>query len=150
MKSLLLVLSLALVAGCSSKKQKEIRDEVAQEKNVDGKSLGMTISDQINNSATLTDAQKKELTGILSVNKATAEALNEESFKFRSVLIKTLLSGNVDKKKVELIKKDIKKIEAKKLKNTFDTVEKITRIVSKETDARRFEDGLIMIDRYSR
>lgn len=151
MKMILSVFILVALTGCASKKEKEVRKAVAQEKTVsDGKTLGNTIQELISSSSTLTDAQKQELTNIIAVNKSTAESLSEESFKFRAVLIKELLSGNVDKKKVSVLKKGIKNIEAKKLKNTFDTVEKISSMVSKQPDHDAFADGLIMMDRYSR
>jgi hypothetical protein len=62
-------------------------------------------------------------------------------------LIKELLSGNVHKTEIDVIKKDIADIEAARLKNTFDTVGKITNIVSSHTEKDKFMDHLINIER---
>jgi Flp pilus assembly protein TadD len=148
MKALLfLVVALSLV-GCATKKDKqEIQEKVSHSKVSDAPTLGKSIQDLINNSETLTDAQKKELEKIIEVNKKTAESLTEQSYKYRSVLIQELLSGKVNKKKVKLLKKDIKRVENLKLKNTFDTVEKISKIVSSSPDKEKFAQRLIIIDR---
>lgn len=140
MKILFPLVILVALTGCASKKnaQKEIKEKAAQSTVSDGKALGATIHELIQSSKTLSEVQKKELEQIMAANKQTADALTEESFKYRSVLVKELLSGNIDKKKVNILKKDIKNIESKKLKNTFDTVEKITAIVSKQPDTEKF------------
>ena len=117
MKAIFLLTILFSLSGCAS--QKEERDINARAKDTqvtDSKGLGNTISDLIQSSKTLSDLQKKELT--------------EQSYKFRAVLIKELLAGNVHKTQIDVIKKDIADIEAARLKNTFDTVDKITNIVS--------------------
>lgn len=145
-----LVVLLALTSCASHKTEKEIEQKAAESKVSDGKALGTTIHDLIEQSQTLTAEQKSELTNIMKVNKETADALTEQSFKFRSVLITELLSGKVDKKKIKLIKKDIKEIEAKKLKNTFDTVEKISAIVSSHPDNSKYVDPLIHIEQNRR
>ena len=148
MKSLFLVIALITLASCSTaQKQKEIRIEAAQESTAsDSKTLGATIHDLIESSTTLTPADKKELKAIIAKNKEIAEYLTEQSFKFRTVLIKELFSGKIDYKKVSLIKKDIKKIEAQRLKNTFETIEKITAIISKNPDFEKYQEHLIKLE----
>lgn len=148
MKALLLLAILTTLVSCATKKTKQVvAEKVAQESTTTPKSLGHTIHDLIESSKTLTDAQKTELRSIISKNKETADSLNAESFKYRSVLIKELLSGSkINKKEVYVIKKNIKRIEQAKLKNTFDTVEKITAIVSGTADKDQFADQLLKID----
>lgn len=149
MKSILILALLVTVSSCASKKKdrQEIQKKASQSTVSDGKALGHKIQHLINSSETLTDAQKKELNQIMQVNKQTADKLTEESFKFRGVLIKELLSGKPSARKVSLIKKDIKRIEDAKLKNTFDTVEKISNIVSTHPDRNQFAEHLIYFDR---
>lgn len=144
-----LLLSTILVTGCASKKQmkKEIEQEAAQSNVKDPKALSGTIHNLIDSSKTLTDAQKKELTNIVEMNKKKATELSEKSYEYRAVLIQELLSEKMNKKKIKLIKKDIKKIEAERLKNTFDTVEKISSIVSKNADKTQYAEHLMMMDR---
>ena len=144
MKNLILLTSVLMLVSCSSlKKERQIQDQAEKETAVkDGQAFGSTIQDLIRSSKTLTEAQKKELEGIIAVNRSTAEALGEKSFKFRSVLIKELLSGKVDRKRVELIKKNIKDVEEERLKNTFDTVEKISHIVSPSPESEKYVELL--------
>lgn len=152
MKTIVFLLSLTVLASCASKKvQDEVRAEVAQETSSNKDSLGQTINDQINNSTTLTEDQKKQLVEILRINKETAEKLTEESYKLRAVLIKELLSAKMNSKKISIIKKDIKKIEAARLKNTFDTAEKIGKIVNKNPEhSDAFVDHFMILDRPNR
>ena len=150
MKALLSLVILMSLTSCASQKkvEQEVKAKAANETKVsDGKTLGMTIHDVIHSSKTLTDAQKAELDQIIVVNKQKSEALTEESFKFRSVLIKSLLSGKINPKEIKAIKKDITRIERAKLKNTFDTVEKITKIVSNHPDNQQFAEHLIYMER---
>lgn len=148
MKFFLTLLVLASLTSCATKNvKKEVREKAATETTKDGAALGSTIQDQINNSKTLTAEQKTQLFDLMKTNKATADALTEESFKFRSVLIKELLSGKADAKKVKIIKADIKRIEDKKLKNTFDTVEKISKIVSNNPEHHNSVEHVMNMDR---
>ena len=148
MKAMLLLVILLTLTSCASKYQERDIQVKAQDSKVsDSKSLGVSIHDLINDSKTLTAAQKTELQDLLAVNKARAEELTEKSFQFRSVMIKELLSGKVEQNNIRLIKNNIKKIEAAKLKNTFDTVEKITAIVSAHPDNEQFAKHLIQIER---
>lgn len=148
MKIILSLVTVLFLASCATKKDRQaVSKEVAAETSVsDAKTLGKTIHEVINSSKHLTDAQKAELNGILEVNKQTAMSLSEKSYKLRAVLIKELLAGKINKKHVRIIKKDIKKVEAARLKNTFDTVEKITRIVSNHPENQQFADHLIYME----
>lgn len=151
MKAMLSLLVLLTFVSCSSTKEKKALSAEAKESKVtDGKALGQTISELIHSSETLTPEQKKELEVIMANNKQTAESLNEQSFQYRSVLIKSLLSGKVNRKEVDILKKRIKTIEGQKLKNTFDTVEKITKLVDKHEQKEKFADHLLMIDKINR
>lgn len=151
MKAFILMMTLLSLVSCASKKDKQdIQDKVASEPITDSKSLGLTVKDLIQSSKTFTDAQKKELELIMMANKKKADELTEESYKSRSVLIKELLSGKINKKKVSLLKKNIKRLEDAKLKNTFETVEKITAIVANHPEDKEFAEHLMIFDRPSR
>lgn len=147
MKSAILALILTLV-GCSSyqKDRKEVQDKVSESKVSGPEALGGTIQDLIQNSTTLSEAQKKQLENILALNKQKAEELSQESYRFRGVMIEELLSGNPSQKKIKILKRDIKRVEDARLKNTFDTVEKISQIVSKDPDQKKFADHMIMME----
>lgn len=151
MKAMISLLVLFALTSCASHKLEHDLSVKAKESNVnDGKALGQTINELINSSNTLTDQQKKDLENIMTANKQKADELTEKSFQYRSVLIKSLLSGNFNAKEVSILKKKIKTIEDQKLKNTFDTVEKITNIVAKHEQNEKFVDHLLMIDKTNR
>ena len=148
MKAIFLLTILFTLSGCASQKEERDINARAKETQVtDSKGLGNTISDLIHSSKTLSDVQKKELMDIMALNKKKADSFTEQSYKFRAVLIKELLSGNVHKTEIDVIKKDIAEIEAARLKNTFDTVDKITNIVSAHPEKEKFVDHLINIER---
>lgn len=146
MKALFSLVILLALTSCATQTKKEIAASTAESKVSDSKALGETIHDLIASSKTLSPAQKAELTAIVQANKQKAEQMTEQSFKIRSVLVTELLAGKVNNKKISLLKKDIKKIEAKKLKNTFDTVEKISHIVSGHPDKDKYVEHLIHLE----
>jgi hypothetical protein len=148
MNVMLSLILLVTLTSCASKNQnRDIKAKAEASTVSDSKALGTTIHDLINNSKTLTASQKTELQDLLAVNKKRAEELTEKSYQFRSIMIKELLSGKVKQNNIRLIKNNIKKIEAAKLKNTFDTVEKITAIVAAHPDNAQFAEHLIQIER---
>lgn len=150
MKSVSLILTLLFLASCSSRKieQAKIDDKVSKETSVtDGKSLGASVNETIQSSTSLTEQQKAELEKLFNETKLKNSALMEESFKLRAVLIKELLSGDVNAKQVKLLKKDIKKNESERLKSTLSAIDKISLIVSKDPDNTKFIDHMMQMDR---
>lgn len=147
MKVLSLMLLVCLVSCASKKEKKDIEEKAAQIQVKDPKALGHAIHELISSSATLTAVQKRDLTMILDQNKQLAMELSEKSYKFRALLIEELISGKATPKRIRLIKADIKAIERQRLKNTFDTVEKISQIVSSHPDREKFSDHLIQYER---
>lgn len=146
MKTVLLLALVLLFVSCSHSKHKEVKAQVEQSQVKDPAALTVTIDEAIESSPNLTKEQKEELHKIIAANKSTAVALNEESFKLRGVMIKELLSGNMDPKKIKILKKDIRKVENDKLKNTFATVEKISALVGKNKDRMDFSLPLMNMD----
>lgn len=148
MKTIIAILILSVaVTGCATKAKKEVKAKVEQSNVTGPEKLGQSIQDAIHNSEFLNDEQKKELEGIIAENKATADKLAADSFKHRSVLIQELLSPKSDRKHIRVLKKSIKKIEDEKLKNTFETIEKISRVVSRNSDRQNFNNPLLYLDR---
>jgi len=150
MKHLLfLILASFVVTSCASQKNEEkiVEAKAAQTTVHDSNALGSTINDLITNSKNLTDVQKEEIRKIFQMNKQTAEELTQKSYGFRGVLIQELLSGKVNQKRVEILKRDIKEVEAARLKNTFDTVEKISALVIDHPEKAKFAEHMMMMDK---
>ena len=139
-----MVLSLALI-GCASNKEatEKVKSEVSEAPVSDSETLVKSMDDLINASTSLSADQKTELKSVLAINKSTAEKLYKESYKARAVLFQELLSEKPDSKKIKILKKSIKQTEARKLKNTFDTIEKVSGIVSKNKVHDKNEQELI-------
>ena len=144
-----LILALFVVTSCASQKKEEkiVEAEAAQTSVKDSKALGTTINDLITNSKNLTDVQKEEIRKVFQMNKQTAEDLTQKSYSFRGVLIQELLSGKVNQKRVDILKNDIKEVEAARLKNTFDTVEKISALVTDHPEKAKFAEHMMMMDK---
>lgn len=143
----LVIFSVALVSCSSTKKEKaSVQEKVASSTVNSPQGLTQTIEDHIENSQTLTDEQRMELKKILGENKALAEELTAESFKNRGVLIQELLTGKSTPKRVRILEKEIERIEKLRLKNTFDTVKKISKIVSGQPDLNQFADEMLRLE----
>ena len=151
-KNITMILALVILASCSSSKtaRKEVNQEVASTQVKDSAALGSTIEDSIQSSKSLNEAQKLELRKIFEANKAKAMELAEQSYKLRAVLVQELLNGKINKKKIGILKRDINKVEAKRLKNTFEAIEPVTRIVAGDPNKDKFTDHLMRIDRVIR
>ncbi len=149
MNSLLPLIILAFISiGCASRQDKHEIKQKAKLSTVNGpQALGASIQNAIHSSKHLTGDQKKELEGIIALNKKTAEELSAQSYKFRSVLIEELFKNELDGSRIRFIKKNIQQIERKRLKNTFDTIEKISKIVSDNSDKENVSEALKNFER---
>lgn len=149
MKTIPLLLLSILLVSCSTRKHDQlvIQDKVSKESSVsDGKTLGASVQQAIQNSKTLDEKQKTELEALFAQTKVKNKALLEESFKLRSVLIKELLAENVNAKQVKMLKKNIKKSESERLKTTLSAIDQISRIVRKDPDGEMLADHLMYMD----
>lgn len=141
------ILSLVLVSCSStSKEKKAVQEKVAASTIDNSQSLGQTIEAHIESSQTLSDAQKMELRNILGENKRLAEELASESYKNRGVLVQELLTGKATARRVKILEKEIERIERLRLKNTFETVKKISKIVSGQPDRDKFAEEMLIIE----
>ncbi len=144
----LIIFSIVLISCSSTKKDNEAVHQKVAASTVDSpQSLSQKIVDLIDNSQTLSDSQKIELRGILGENKRLADELQAESFKNRGVLIQELLSGKSTPQRVKILEREIERIEKLRLKNTFDTVKKISKIIYGQPDLNRFAEEIIRLDR---
>lgn len=143
----LIIFSMILASCSSTKKEKaSVQEKVAASTVNSSQSLGQTIVDHIENSQTLSDSQKIELRAILGENKRLADELMAESFKNRGVLIQELLTGKSTPKRIKILEKEIERIEKLRLKNTFDTVKKISKIISGQPDANQYADEILQME----
>ncbi|MES2527024.1 MAG: hypothetical protein V4598_08040 [Bdellovibrionota bacterium] len=143
----LIIFSIILVSCSSTKKEKaSVQEKVASSTVNTPQGLSQTIVDHIENSQTLSEAQKVDLRAILGENKRLADELMTESFKNRGVLIQELLTGKSTPKRVKILEKEIERIEQLRLKNTFDTVKKISKIISGQPDAHQFAEAMINME----
>lgn len=148
MKFLPLVLAPLLLVSCATKSDRmEVQEKVAKETVQDGRSLGQDIDKVISDSTTLNEVQKNELNRVLGEVRGKNRALMQESFKLRAVLIKELLSQNFNQKQIKLIKKQIKKNESERLRNSLAAIDKISIIVRKDPEGQMILDHMFYTDR---
>ncbi len=128
------VYSLILSAGCvSSKTQKEIDRKVAQETSINTRQDLTEKTDQLIESAQgLTEKQKTDLVNLREVTRIKNEQLNRESLRLKALLMKDLTSTDHSSNQIQILKRQIKKAEDKKLSNYFDAVSKASRILGKD------------------
>lgn len=143
MKSyIMLVLTLMLLVSCSSRKkeEREIDQAAAKSPVTNAQALAGSIEHSINESSTLTEEQKQKLRTIVAENKSTAQKLSEESYKYRDVLVHELFSGKATSKRIRILKKDISRVEKARLKNTYDTIEKMSAVLNGHPENQKFAD----------
>lgn len=137
-------LCLVLLSCSSHKKVKhEVREDAAQSTVNSSDKLKETIHELIDHSDSFTAEQKTQLHNLFDENKKRALELTAESYKFRGVLVKELLSGSPSRARVKALKKDIERIEGLRLKNTFDTAKAITDIVRSHPEDSDFAPHII-------
>jgi hypothetical protein len=120
--------------GCASVTLNKALDEkIAQEKNVDGRKGIQTEADQlIKNTSSLTPQQKKDLKTLGQSLSSQLDEISKESFKLRAVLIQDVIS-NYNSAEIDLIKDRLRKVEDRRLRLTFSTVEKANSILGRES-----------------
>lgn len=138
--------SIMVAIGCATQaEKKEIEREVAAETNITSQAdLDQQSSQLIETAPGLTDAQRAELISLRESTRMKTEALNQESLRLRSLLVKDMLSDNYDLSKAQLLKNKIKKAEEKKLSNFLDAVSKANRILGKQD--RTMDNEYLMRD----
>lgn len=148
MKSIMTLIALGmLLTGCSSMKDKQDVDKkVAEETVTDGAGLGQSFQDLLRNSKNLTDKQKEQLTVLFNDTKAQNKLLLAESFKLKTVLVKELLSEDNNASEVSILKKQIKKNEALRLKTSLNAIEQMSQIMGKSPETNMYANQILLMD----
>lgn len=148
MKYLALIFAPLLLISCASKSDRmEVQEKVANETVQDGKTLSRNIDEIIRSSSTLNEGQKLELRKVMNEVREKNQALMQESFKLRAVLIKEMLSQNFKQSQIKLIKKKIKKNESERLRNSLAAIDRISIIVRKDPEGHLILDHMFYTDR---
>lgn len=142
MKTILLLSSLLFLSACSSTTERNIQQKVGQESTIqDGPSLGINVRAAIKESRTLTNEQKKELEEVLAKVGKENQLLSEKSYKLRGILIKDLIQPQMNTKEVWQLKKDIRKTESKRVKNTLQAMSEISSILGNDPSAKWYMEN---------
>jgi hypothetical protein len=125
------ILSLA-IGACASKQDKKLTAKVSEEKSIQSNAeLTSQANDTIKNSPNLNDEQKSKLMALRAEMTTQSNALRDESFKLRSVLIKDLISKDEHVNEVKLIKARLRKIEDQRLDVLFGAIDQANIILGK-------------------
>jgi hypothetical protein len=149
MKFCILFFLLISLVGCATQNKREarIQERLSHEEVTDGASLSKSIHHLIAESKALSDSQKKDLTKLVDNTGAKNRALLEKSYKMRSLLVKELLSEKIDTKMVKQLKKDIRKTELERIKNSLETMDKMSSEISHLHNKDAFTEQLLYIER---
>ena len=102
--------------------------------NVKKEELKENTLEYISNNQSLTDAQKKKLRSLHESSSKEMTTLNEEINKTKMVLVKTLMEPKVSRSKVALLRKDLKKLEKKRMDSSLSSFDKAQNIITPITD----------------
>ncbi len=133
--SLLSVLMILTFASCASKETKEtVETQVMQETVVKKDELKENTLEYISNNQNLSEAQKKKLRSLHESSSKEMTMLNEEIIKTKMVLVKTLMEPKVSRSKVAVLRKDLKKLEKKRMDTSLSSFDKAQNIITPITD----------------
>ncbi len=125
--------------GCShTALDQKIDLELAQGKSIKTHQDLRAETDEVIESARgLTDDQRSRLSVLRESIRLQDEEMRMKSLKLRALLIKNIIASQYHPEEVDLIKKRIKDIEAKRLATAFNAIEKANIILGHETDTNR-------------
>lgn len=125
------VVALAL-AGCAST-NKKLDEKVSQETKVQSQAgLDKKTADLIESSPSLTPAQKASLMALRDSARKQIDQIQADSLKLRTVLVEDVLAKKYNLREVAQIKNRMAKLDAKRNKVIFDTVEKANGVLGRE------------------
>lgn len=127
------ILALGL-ASCAHNSER-IDAQVAKEQ-VSKQSELRTEADVELKNANLTQEQKLKLNALKESTQKQLAAMQSESLKLRSVLIKTVLATDYKANDIRLVKKKLKKVEDKRLAVMFDAVDEANKILGRDASDR--------------
>lgn len=141
-KSLRFVLLVPILSGFLSCSHGSVEDRLDQKLSQDseiktGGDVRREATLMIENSPTLTGEQKKALTSLRANIQKELSALNDETLKLRTELIRDLIEPKLNRPEVALIKKRLSDLEAKKLASLFNGVDKANSIMGREVKRNR-------------
>lgn len=126
-----------LTQGCthSSKSSRELEEKVSNESNVTNRQeLRQEAKETLDNAGSLTPEQKAKLLALQADAQSKIDALNQESLRLRSVLIKDVMATNYNEREVNLIKRKLKDVENKRLATIFTAVEDANKILGRKAE----------------
>lgn len=130
--SLPLILSSTLLGGCATqaKKEKEMDQKVTQEVSVGlpGEAAAGGI-DAIENSQSLTTAQKEKIRALMKSTQAEVQNLRIETNKLKATLFKSFANGTYAAEDVSILKKRLTKLEEKKMDAMFSSLDQVQKIL---------------------
>lgn len=138
MKNLQLILTTCILlffVSCASRETKQaVESQVQKETVVKKEDLKENTLEYISNNQNLSQQQKDQLMKLHQQATADMTKLNEEITKTKMVLIKTLMEPKVSRSKVAVLRKDLKKLEKKKMDTSLSSFDKAQNIISPIAD----------------
>ncbi len=148
MKKILVLATLILfMTGCAHRTEQAVSQKVQQEQPLRNERDLQSRMDQELQRSSLNAAQKAEIYKLREATRQDQSALHDESLRLRSVLAKEMLSPHYNRNEVQVLQKKLRKNEMRQLSLVFDSVEKVNKIIGRETDLefrQRMMDEMFM------
>ena len=123
---------LLTASACStSKVDKKVSQEAAQEPVQNTTQAQKRTADLINESPDLTGEQKTKLLALQNQVRTQLEANGKDGLKFRELLVEKILSKKYKSGEVEIVKNKIRDLEKKRVAILFDSVDKANEILGR-------------------
>jgi hypothetical protein len=138
---LLAILTLPLLAACSSAEENRRLDEkLGQTPLETPQELDRRARDITQNTPGLTDAQRTRLDDLRQSTHDKLAALSSESLRLRSLLVKDTLREKPDRKEIAQLKARLKKVSKERLDTVFGAADQANEILGRDKLVRRAMD----------
>lgn len=144
---------LILFSACSSREKKaEVQQEIKEEKVTSRKDLSQNIKAYISSSNKLNEKQKESLTALHEKTSSELQSTNEQITQIKMVMVKHLMEPKIDRKKMSILRKDLRKLEKKRMELSLSSLDKAQQIIApiqdNDTRQRLYESFMMREGRY--
>jgi hypothetical protein len=132
--------TLLLLGSCATHRaEKDVATELEKAPAVQSRAeLSRQISQEIEASKDLSDAQKKQLLDLREKTANDSAQIRQENLKLQALLSDEILSKNYNPAEVKVIETKMRKLEDQRLSSLFGSVEKANLILGRKTADNEF------------
>jgi hypothetical protein len=135
-------------AACAHKAiEREVDQKVDQRPAVpNAEALDAHAKEHIEDTPGLTDLQRKELTELRQKTRAEMNSLQEKALKLKALALENAIGKDHNHAELQVIKKQIRKLEERRVTAFFDAIDKSLKILDREPPRSPIHRDWIMRD----